>query len=207
MESIYKLSERAVAISTRYEQARAALEEMYEENGGEVTAETEEMSAELEELEQIQRQIAEEFVKFPDEYAAWFKDVEAQKAVIQAQRKAIEEEQKKVLAKYDAQIKKKDSTLEWIKQNMEAAMILAQVEKFDKKKTGGMFSIYFQTSKSVDVDEDVALKKYEDSINKLRATLPDWLILNTKISKSVAGKLEELPEGFERKQSKTLIIR
>lgn len=207
MESIYKLSERAVAISTRYEQARAALEEMYEENGGEVTAETEEMSAELEELEQIQRQIAEEFVKFPDEYAAWFKDVEAQKAVIQAQRKAIEEEQKKVLAKYDAQIKKKDSTLEWIRQNMEAAMILAQVEKFDKKKTGGMFSIYFQTSKSVDVDEDVALKKYEDSINKLRATLPDWLILNTKISKSVAGKLEELPEGFERKQSKTLIIR
>lgn len=207
MESIYKLSERAVAISTRYEQARAALEEMYEENGGEVTAETEEMSAELEELEQIQRQIAEEFVKFPDEYAAWFKDVEAQKAVIQAQRKAIEEEQKKVLAKYDAQIKKKDSTLEWIKQNMEAAMILAQVEKFDKKKTGGMFSIYFQTSKSVNVDEDVALKKYEDSINKLRATLPDWLILNTKISKSVAGKLEELPEGFERKQSKTLIIR
>lgn len=207
MESIYKLSERAVAISTRYEQARAALEEMYEENGGEVTAETEEMSAELEELEQIQRQIAEEFVKFPDEYAAWFKDVEAQKAVIQAQRKAIEEEQKKVLAKYDAQIKKKDSTLEWIKQNMEAAMIMAQVEKFDKKKTGGMFSIYFQTSKSVDVDEDVALKKYEDSINKLRATLPDWLILNTKISKSVAGKLEELPEGFERKQSKTLIIR
>lgn len=207
MESIYKLSERAVAISTRYEQARAALEEMYEENGGEVTAETEEMSAELEELEQIQHQIAEEFVKFPDEYAAWFKDVEAQKAVIQAQRKAIEEEQKKVLAKYDAQIKKKDSTLEWIKQNMEAAMILAQVEKFDKKKTGGMFSIYFQTSKSVDVDEDVALKKYEDSINKLRATLPDWLILNTKISKSVAGKLEELPEGFERKQSKTLIIR
>lgn len=207
MESIYKLSERAVAISTRYEQARAALEEMYEENGGEVTAETEEMSAELEELEQIQRQIAEEFVKFPDEYAAWFKDVEAQKAVIQAQRKAIEEEQKKVLAKYDAQIKKKDSTLEWIKQNMEAAMILAQVEKFDKKKTGGMFSIYFQTSKSVDVDEDVALKKYEDSINKLRATLPDWLTLNTKISKSVAGKLEELPEGFERKQSKTLIIR
>ena len=165
------------------------------------------MSAELEELEQIQRQIAEEFVKFPDEYAAWFKDVEAQKAVIQAQRKAIEEEQKKVLAKYDARIKKKDSTLEWIKQNMEAAMILAQVEKFDKKKTGGMFSIYFQTSKSVDVDEDVALKKYEDSINKLRATLPDWLILNTKISKSVAGKLEELPEGFERKQSKTLIIR
>lgn len=207
MESIYKLSERAVAISTRYEQARAALEEMYEENGGEVTAETEEMSAELEELEQIQRQIAEEFVKFPDEYAAWFKDVEAQKAVIQAQRKAIEEEQKKVLAKYDAQIKKKDSTLEWIKQNMEAAMILAQVEKFDKKKTGGLFSIYFQTSKSVDVDEAVALKKYEDSINKLRATLPDWLTLNTKISKSVAGKLEELPEGFERKQSKTLIIR
>lgn len=207
MESIYKLSERAVAISTRYEQARAALEEMYEENGGEVTAETEEMSAELEELEQIQRQITEEFVKFPDEYAAWFKDVEAQKAVIQAQRKAIEEEQKKVLAKYDAQIKKKDSTLEWIKQNMEAAMILAQVEKFDKKKTGGMFSIYFQTSKSVDVDEAVALKKYEDSINKLRATLPDWLTLNTKISKSVAGKLEELPEGFERKQSKTLIIR
>lgn len=207
MESIYKLSERAVAISMRYDEARAALEEMYEENGGEVTAETEEMSAELEVLEEIRCQIAEEFVKFPDEYAAWFKNVEAQRAVIQAQRKAIEEEQKKVLARYDAMIKKKDSTLEWIKQNMEAAMILAQVEKFDKKKTGGMFSIYFQTSKSVDVDEAVALKKYEDSINKLRATLPDWLTLNTKISKSVAGKLEELPEGFERKQSKTLIIR
>lgn len=207
MENIYKLSERAAEVSMRYEAARAALEEMYEANGGEVTAETEEKSAELEQLEEIKRQIAEEFVRFPDEYAAWYKNVEAQRAVIQAQRKAIEEEQKKVLARYDAMIRKKDSTLEWIKENMEAAMNIANVTKFDKNKTGGMFSIYFSTSKSVDVDEQLALKKYQERIDLLEAQLPEWLTLDAKISKTVAGKQEELPEGFERKERRNLIIR
>ena len=72
MENIYKLSARAAEVSMRYEEARAALEEMYEANGGEVTAETEEKSAELEVLEQIKQELAEEFVRFPGEYAAWY---------------------------------------------------------------------------------------------------------------------------------------
>lgn len=191
----------------RYEEARAALEEMYEANGGEVTAETEEKSAELEALEEIKRQVAEEFVRFPGEYAAWYKNVEAQRNLIEGERKAMEAEQKKVLARYDAAIKKKEATLAWIRENMEAAMKIAEVKKFDKKQTGGMFSIYFQTSKSVDVDEALAMKDYKEAIDKLAATLPDWLSLTPKISKSVAGKLETLPEGFERKESKTLIIK
>ena len=207
MENIYKLSARAAEVSMRYEEARAALEEMYEANGGEVTAETEEKSAELEALEEIKRQVAEEFVRFPDEYAAWYKNVEAQRNLIEGEKKAMEAEQKKVLARYDAAIKKKEATLAWIRENMEGAMKIADVKKFDKKQTGGMFSIYFQTSKSVDVNEELAMKDYKEAIDKLSATLPDWLSLTPKISKGVVGKLETLPEGFERKESKTLIIK
>lgn len=207
MENIYKLSARAAEVSMRYEEARAALEEMYEANGGEVTAETEEKSAELEVLEQIKQELAEEFVRFPGEYAAWYKNVEAQRNLIEGEKKAMEAEQKKVLARYDAAIKKKEATLAWIRENMEAAMKIADVQKFEKKQTGGMFSIYFQTSKSVDVDEDVALKDYKGAIDALAATLPEWLTITHKINKTVAGKLETLPGGFERKQSKTLIIK
>ena len=207
MENIYKLSERAARISIAYETAMAALDAEYEENGGEITEKTERMTAELEHLEGLKLEIERDFVRFPDEYAAWYKNVQAQKKVYEAEKKAVEEEQKKVLAHHQARINRLDSTLEWIRENMEAAMNVANVDRFDKKKTGGLFSIYFQNSRSVDVDEDVALQGYRKEIEDLSARLPEWLTLTPKVSKSVVSKYDSLPVGFERKESRTLVIK
>ncbi|MCM1503373.1 MAG: hypothetical protein NC115_12035 [Bacteroidales bacterium] len=207
MENIYRLSERAYRASMEYEEVMAALDARYEENGGEVTSETEAMEAEAARLSAVQEQIMEDFCRFPDEYAAWYKNVEAQKKVLEAEKKAVEEEQKKVLQLHQARINRQEATMEWIKLNMEAAMNIAHVDRFDKKKTGGLFSIYFSKSRSLNVDESLALNDYRGRIEALQAQLPDWLTLQPKISKSVAGKADVLPAGFESVESKNLVIR
>ena len=208
MENIYKLSGKAADVATRYEEIQTDFELLMEENGGELNEESQEMLDKLEELEAIKAQIAEDFAKFPDEYAAWYKNVEAQKKVAEAELKAFKELQKQAIAKYEAKVKQCESRMEWIKQNIADAMVVAQVDKFDKKRSpDALFSIYFQDSKSIEVDEELALKDYQDAIDCLRVNLPEWLSIEAKISKSKLSKDEVLPQGFERKISRNLQIR
>lgn len=207
MENIYNLSARMSEIAARYDQAQTALEEAMEENGGELTEETGQMLEELEQLEAIKADIALEFVKFPDEYAAWYKNEEARRDAVKAERKAYEDHMKAVLAKYDARIKRHDSRMAWIRENINGAMVIANVEKFDKKRPGAMFSIYYQSSSSIDVDEAMALEPYQDIIKTVSAQCPEWLSFEPKIAKKVLAKTEELPQGFERKKSRTLVIK
>lgn len=208
MENIYKLSGRAADAAARYDEIQNEFELLMEENGGELNEESQEMLDNLAELEAIKAQIAEEITKFPDEYAAWYKNVEAQKKVAEAELKAFKELQKAAIAKYEAKVKRCESRMEWIKQNIADAMVVAQVERFDKKRSpDALFSIYFQDSKSIEVDEDLALKEYKEVIDHLRASLPEWLSIETKIAKTTLNKVEELPQGFERKISRNLQIR
>ena len=206
MVSFYKLSERLDDISERFELAQCALEEAMEESGGELTEETSQLLAEVEQLEAIKAQIKEDFINFPDEYAAWYKNEEAKRNVILAERKAYEDEIKKVLAKYDARIKKRETRMEWIKQNIEASMRYNEVEKLDKKRPNAMFSIYFKKSQSIEVNEDMALDAYRDIQRNANESLPEWLELVPKIKKSALAKVEDLPSGFERKISESLLI-
>ena len=208
MENIYKLSGKAAEAAARYEEIQNDFEALMEENGGELNEESQEMLDKLAELEAIKAQIADDFTRFPDEYAAWYKNVEAQKKVAEAELKAFKELQKQAIAKYEAKVKQCESRLEWIKQNIADAMVIAKVDKFDKKRSpDALFSIYFLDSKSIEVDEQLALKDYQDSIDNLRATLPEWLSIETKIAKTTLGKVEKLPQGFSRKISRYVQIK
>lgn len=208
MENIYKLSGKAAEAAFRYEQIQDEFEALMEENGGELNEESQEMLDKLAELEAIKAQIADDFTRFPDEYAAWYKNVEAQKKVAEAELNAFKELQKQAIAKYEAKVKQCESRMEWIKQNIADAMAIAKVDKFDKKRSpDALFSIYFQESKSIEVDKELALKDYKDAIDKLGASLPEWLSIETKITKTILGKVEKLPQGFVRKISRNLQIK
>lgn len=207
MESIYKLSGKAVEAEAQYNRIQAEFEDLMEENGGELNEDSQEVLDRLEELEAIKKQIKEDIVKFPDVYAAWYKNVEARKKVHEAERAAFVEAQKTALAKYDAKIKKDEKDLAWIGQNIEDAMHMAQVERFDKKsRPEALFSIWFQESKSIEVDKDLALKDFLIEIDEINKRHPEWLVLEPKIVKKALSKVETLPTGFERKTSKTLRI-
>lgn len=206
MDNFYKLSERLDDVSRRFEYVKAAFEEVMEENGGEFTEEAQQLLQEANELSAIKAQIEEDFVRFPDEYAAWYKNKEAQRNMILAERKAYEDEMKKVLARYDVKIKDLEGDMEWIKQNIAASMKRHGVDKFDKKRPDALFSIFFKKSKSIEVNEELALDAYKAVEREANEKCPEWLEFIPRIKKSVLGKVEDLPFGFERKTSETLQI-
>ena len=208
MESIYKLEGRARDIAYRYEELQMAFEEAMEENGGELTEETGQMLEEMEELKAMEAQLREDFLKFPDAYAAWYKNVDAKKKAIQAEKAAMEKQFKEALAKYDTRIREQERTQQWITCNMEQAMLDAQVDKFDKKsRPDAMFSIYFSKSNSIEVNEEMAIEPFVEILRKANESCPEWLTFEPKISKKVLQKAEDLPQGFARRSSKTLIIK
>lgn len=208
MESIYKLTGRAADIAVRYDEIQSEFEELMEENGGELNEESQELIDKMAELESIQEQINADILAYPDEYASWYKNVEAEKKVAEAELKAFKDAQKAAVAKYEANVKRLESRMAWIKESIGVAMDLANVAKFDKKsRPGSLHSLYFQESKSIEVDEALALKEYQDTIDCFLANLPEWLSFEPKIKKDTLKKAEELPKGFERKINRSLQIR
>lgn len=208
MESIYKLQGRAEEIAARYDEVMEEFENLMEENGGELNEESQELIDKMAELEAIREQIVEDFIKFPDAYASWYKNEEAKEKVAQAELKAFKEMQDVALAKYKARVTRRTNRKEWIKQNIEECMRLAGVEKFDKKSNpDALHSIYFQETKSIEVDESVAAAGYEEIIATANSVLPEGFSLVLKIDKSILKKAETLPIGVERKVSKSLQIR
>ena len=208
MESIYKLMGRAEEIAVRYDEVMQEFESLMEENGGELNEESQEMLDKLAELKALQEQIKEDFIKFPDAYAAWYKNEEARKKVAEAEMKAFKEMQDAALAKYKAKVNKHDSRMEWIKQNIVDCMRLAEVERFDKKSNpDALFSIYFQETKSVEVDELSALAPYEEQIKCLTDILPEGFSVSIKIDKNVLKKSELTPTGVKKVVNKSLQIR
>ena len=115
--------------------------------------------------------------------------------------------QKQALAKYDAKVKKDERDLKWIQENIAGAMDRAKVTSFDKKsRPNALFSLWFQESKSIEVDEELALKDYKEEIDAFNAKYPEWLSIEPKIVKKALTKTKVLPTGFERKTSKSLRI-
>ena len=208
MESIYKLTGRASEVAVRYDEIQSEFEELMEENGGELNEESQDLIDKMAELEAIQEQIKADILAYPDAYAAWYKNVEAEKKTAEAAVKAFKEAQKIAVAKYEANVKRLENRMAWIKESIGVAMDLAEVAKFDKKsRPGSLFSLYFQERESIEVDETLALKDYQDTIDCFLLNLPEWLSFEPKIRKDALKKVEELPRGFERKISRSLQIR
>lgn len=208
MESIYKLTGRAAEMAERYDEIQSEFEELMEENGGELNEESQELLDRMEELNAIQEHINADILAYPDEYASWYKNVEAEKKAAEAALKAFKDAQKMAVAKYEANVKRLEARMAWIKESIGVAMDLAEVAKFDKKsRPGSLHSLYFQESKSIEVDEALALKEYQKEIDEFNARHPEWLSFEPKIKKDVLKKVDVLPQGFERKISRSLQIR
>lgn len=208
MESFYKLSEHMDDIAMRYKAAQDALDAAMEESGGEITEENKQLVAEVEELAAIKAQIQEQFLEMPDEYGAWYKNVEAQKKMIEAEKKAYEEQMKIVLAKFDARIKAKERRMDFIRDNIDAALKKAKVEGLNKKnRPDAMFSFFYNKSSSIEVNEELALDAYKEALREANDKCPEWLEIVPKIKKGVLSKVDNLPFGFERVRSQTLQIK
>lgn len=207
MASIYKLKGMAAEAEARYNEIEREFEELMDENGGELTEESQEYLDKLEKLNALKAQIKEDILQHPDSYAAWYKNAEARKKVAEAELKAFKESCQIAIAKYEAKVKKADSDMKWIQTDIADAMTYANVESFTKDRSSdAMFSLWFQESKSIEVDEVLALKEYKEKIDKFFATLPAWLPFTLKIDKKVLSKEKKLPTGFERKVTRTLRI-
>ena len=207
METIYNLEQKFAAISESYDELEAALVEKYEENGGEVTEETEGMQAELDALAQLKKQITDDIVAAPDEYAAIVKNAEAQKKILEAELKALKEEQMKAVARLQAKINRKSSKIDFFKDSIAEAMRANGIDKFGGAKTDNRFSIYFSKSTAVDVDTEKALAPYQPRINAFIQSLPTWITVKTDVSKTELKKADELPEGASLVTNQSLQIR
>lgn len=208
MESFYKLSQRMDDIAMRYNMAKDALEAAMEESGGEITKDNEQIVAQYEELAAIKAQIQEQFLEMPDEFGAWYKNEEAQMKMIEAEKAAYVEQMKNVIAKYDARINAKASRLEFIRDNIDAALKKAKVEGLTKKeRPNSMFSFWYSSSSSIEVNEELALDAYRGMQKEANANCPEWLEFVPKIKKNVLSKEKSLPFGFERKTSQKLQIK
>lgn len=208
MESIYKLTGRAAEVAARYDEIQSEFEDLMEENGGELDDQSQELIDKMAELEAIQEQIQQDILSYPDEYAAWYLNVKAEKEAEQARLDAYKKEQKKALAKYESNVRRLDARMEWIKESIGVAMDVAEVAKFDKKsRPGSLHTLYFQNRDSIEVNEALALREYQDRIDCFIANLPEWLSVEPKIKKDTLRKAEVLPQGFERKTSRSLVIK
>ena len=208
MESIYKLTGRAAECAERYNEIQSEFEELMEENGGELTEEAQELLDKKSELKAIKEQIKVDILAYPDEYASWYLNVKAQRDEAKARRDAFAKSLQAALAKYDAEVKRLDRRMEWIKTSIADAMDYIKVASLDKKsRPGSLHTLYFMESNSIEVDEALALDEYKDAIDCFLVNLPEWLSFEPKIKKDTLKKVEKLPQGFERKTSRSLQIR
>ena len=212
MENIYTLGEKYSRINADYENTKAALETMYEENGGEITEQTEQMEREQAELQALRDEIVKDVLSAPDEYAAIVKNTEAQKKILEAELKALKEEQAKVCAKIESKIKQKEAKIEWFKANIADAMKLAEIERIGGAQTERRFTIWFQKTQSVEADSETVLKPYEKRVKEFIDSLPNWIKVKTDIDKKalkdiLKDETATHPDGACLVENKSLQIR
>ena len=212
MENIYKLGERYARISGAYEAVENNLETIYEENGGEVTEETEALEQQRAELQALREEIQRDVLSAPDEYAAIVKNAEANKKIIEAELKALKEEQAKVCQKYEAKIKRLAGKIAWFKDNIADAMKLAEIEKIGGAKTPNKFSIWFSKSTTVEADAEMVLAPHQAKIQELVDSLPKWVVVKTDINKTelkanLMDDKAQHPDGAMLNETKNLQIR
>lgn len=207
MENIYNLEQKFAAISESYDTLEAQLVEEYENNGGEVTEQTEAMQKELDALAALKKEVTDDIIAAPDAYAAIVKNAEAQQKMLEAELKALKEEQQAAVARLQAKINRKAGKVEFFKDAIAVALRAAGINKIGGAKTDNRFSIYFQESTSVDVDAEKVLAPYQPRINAFIQSLPSWITVKTDVSKTELKKADEMPEGASLVSSSSLRIR
>lgn len=206
MENFYTLSEKFASISETYDKLSAELDEIYSENGGEVTEDTTERERLLEEMNELKKQCVREIVDNSDAYAEIALNKRAQQEVAEAEMKAVKEQQRKVLDTLQARVNKYERAYKFWLENFDAAMRVAECSKIGGAKTDKKHSVWYQTTTSVEVADDI-LERYNEVISELAAKLPEWVTIQVSVNKTKLKALEVLPEGVTKVENKTVRIK
>ena len=206
MENFYTLSDKFASINETYDKLSAELDEIYSENGGEVTEDTTERERLLEEMNELKEQCVREIVDNSDAYAEIALNKRAQQEVAEAEMKAVKEQQRKVLDTLQARVNKYERAYKFWLENFDAAMRVAECSKIGGVKTDKKHSVWYQTTTSVEVADNI-LERYDDVISELAAKLPDWAIIQVSVNKTKLKALEVLPEGVTKVENKTVRIK
>lgn len=206
MENFYTLSDKFASISETYDKLSAELDEIYSENGGEVTADTTEREKLLEEMNELKEQCVREIVDNSDAYAEIALNKRAQQEVAEAEMKAVKEQQRKVLDTLQARVNKYERAYKFWLENFDAAMRVAECSKIGGAKTDKKHSVWYQTTTSVEVADDI-LERYDAVIGELAAKLPEWVTIHVSVNKTKLKALEVLPEGAVKVENKTVRIK
>ena len=206
MENFYTLSDKFASISETYDKLSAELDEIYSENGGEVTEDTTERERLLEEMNELKEQCVREIVDNSDAYAEIALNKRAQQEVAEAEMKAVKEQQRKVLDTLQARVNKYERAYKFWLENFDAAMRVAECSKIGGAKTDKKHSVWYQTTTSVEVADNI-LERYDEVISELAAKLPDWVTIQVSVNKTKLIALEVLPEGVTKVENKTVRIK
>lgn len=206
MENFYTLSDKFAGISETYDKLSAELDEIYSENGGEVTEDTTERERLLEEMNELKEQCVREIVDNSDAYAEIALNKRAQQEVAEAEMKAVKEQQRKVLDTLQARVNKYERAYKFWLENFDAAMRVAECSKIGGAKTDKKHSVWYQTTTSVEVADNI-LERYDEVISELAAKLPDWVTIQVSVNKTKLKALEVLPEGANKVENKTVRIK
>lgn len=206
MENFYKLSDKFASISEAYDKLSAELDEIYSENGGEVTDDTTERERLLEEMNELKEQCVREIVDNSDAYAEIALNKRAQQEVAEAEMKAVKEQQRKVLDTLQARVNKYERAYRFWLENFDAAMRVAECSKIGGAKTDKKHSVWYQTTTSIEVADDI-LERYDEVISELAAKLPEWVTIQVSVNKTKLKAQEVLPEGAVKVENKTVRIK
>lgn len=206
MENFYTLSDKFASINKTYDKLSAELDEIYSENGGEVTEDTTERERLLEEMNELKEQCVREIVDNSDAYAEIALNKRAQQEVAEAEMKAVKEQQRKVLDTLQARVNKYERAYKFWLENFDAAMRVAECSKIGGAKTDKKHSVWYQTTTSVEVADNI-LERYDDVISELAAKLPEWVTIQVSVNKTKLKALEVLPEGVTKVENKTVRIK
>ena len=206
MENFYTLSDKFASINETYDKLSAELDEIYSENGGEVTEDTTERERLLEEMNELKEQCVREIVDNSDAYAEIALNKRAQQEVAEAEMKAVKEQQRKVLDTLQARVNKYERAYKFWLENFDAAMRVAECSKIGGAKTDKKHSVWYQTTTSVEVADNI-LERYDEVISELAAKLPDWVTIQVSVNKTKLKALEVLPEGANKVENKTVRIK
>lgn len=206
MENFYTLSDKFASISETYDKLSAELDEIYGENGGEVTEDTTERERLLEEMNELKEQCVREIVDNSDAYAEIALNKRAQQEVAEAEMKAVKEQQRKVLDTLQARVNKYERAYKFWLENFDAAMRVAECSKIGGAKTDKKHSVWYQTTTSVEVADNI-LERYDEVISELAAKLPEWVTIQVSVNKTKLKAQEVLPEGAVKVENKTVRIK
>lgn len=206
MENFYTLSDKFASINETYDKLSAELDEIYSENGGEVTEDTTERERLLEEMNELKEQCVREIVDNSDAYAEIALNKRAQQEVAEAEMKAVKEQQRKVLDTLQARVNKYERAYKFWLENFDAAMRVAECSKIGGAKTDKKHSVWYQTTTSVEVADNI-LERYNEVISELAAKLPEWVTIQVSVNKTKLKALEVLPEGVTKVENKTVRIK